>query len=209
MACAFGRGVYYQLNMKKTDKPYGRKEVTEAILKTAAELFSKKGVAAVTLREIAAKAKVNLGLIHRHFGSKDNLRRKVQDYLSEKALAEIDLPQTAADGSRLAVKTLRENDMFWRVLARTLLDGEFAGDVKSEFKFVKMLVELVRQEQENGGLSSDMDPRVLTAGAMALTLGLLVFEEYIVQGTGLDAAYGPEAFYKISQAWQDYFLSKE
>ncbi|MFO7557486.1 MAG: helix-turn-helix domain-containing protein, partial [Desulfobacterales bacterium] len=61
--------------MIKTKKPHGRDEVVTALIRAAAELFSEKGVEAVSLRKIAVRAGVNHGLIHRHFGSKEALRR--------------------------------------------------------------------------------------------------------------------------------------
>ncbi|MBP1325974.1 AcrR family transcriptional regulator [Leucobacter exalbidus] len=44
-----------------------------AILQAAAELFVSRGPGKVTLREIAAKADVTYGLIHRFYGTKENL----------------------------------------------------------------------------------------------------------------------------------------
>ena len=192
--------------MKKRKKPHGREEVIEAILETAAELFSKHGVAAVSLRQIASRAKVNLGLIHRHFGSKERLRQQVQDHLAAKVRDDIGIPQSAMEGGWKALEVIRRNDVFWRVLARTFLDGKFEGDIQSEFPFVQNQVELTGRAQEKGILPPDMDPRILTAGAIALGLGLLVFEPYIVAGTGLDKEYGSEAFDRVAQAWAEFFL---
>ena len=83
--------------MKAGKRPTGREQVTASILKTAADLFAKHGVEAVSLRQIATKAKVNHGLIHRHFGSKENLRLKVQDHLAAKVREEIGTPDSAMD----------------------------------------------------------------------------------------------------------------
>jgi AcrR family transcriptional regulator len=44
-----------------------------AILRSAGELLARKSPSEVSLREIAAHAGVNYGLIHRHFGTKDEL----------------------------------------------------------------------------------------------------------------------------------------
>ena len=49
----------------------------EAVCKAAAELFAERGPAAVSSRDIAARAGVNYGLIHRHFGSRQELQRQV------------------------------------------------------------------------------------------------------------------------------------
>ena len=44
-----------------------------ALLDAAATLFSARGPASVSVRDIAAHAGVNHGLVHRHFGSKQAL----------------------------------------------------------------------------------------------------------------------------------------
>src|SRR5262249_27423330 len=51
--------------------PVGRAEVVAAVLESAADLFAERGPAATSIRDIAARSRVNHGLIHRHFGSKD------------------------------------------------------------------------------------------------------------------------------------------
>lgn len=52
-----------------------------AILIAAADLFSRKGPAKVSLREIAAKANVSYGLIHRFYRTKENLLVAVMELL--------------------------------------------------------------------------------------------------------------------------------
>lgn len=58
------------------------------MLRSAADLFAERGLAATSIRDIAARSRVNHGLIHRHFGSKDALVAAVLDHLSQR-LAEL------------------------------------------------------------------------------------------------------------------------
>ncbi|MBV8348759.1 MAG: helix-turn-helix transcriptional regulator, partial [Mycolicibacterium sp.] len=62
--------------------PTGRDEVTAAILDSAAELFAERGPAAASIREIAAHARVNHGLLFRHFGTKEQLVAAVLNHLA-------------------------------------------------------------------------------------------------------------------------------
>ena len=48
-------------------------DASVAILRSTGELLARKSPSEVTLREIAKHAGVNYGLIHRHFGTKDEL----------------------------------------------------------------------------------------------------------------------------------------
>ena len=49
----------------------------EAVVEAAARLFADRGPAAVSLRDVATEANVNLGLIHRYIGSKEDLLARV------------------------------------------------------------------------------------------------------------------------------------
>ncbi|MCW5705289.1 MAG: helix-turn-helix transcriptional regulator, partial [Bradyrhizobium sp.] len=53
------------------------------ILDTAIRLFGTKSFETVSLRDITAAAKVNLGAVNYHFGSKFNLIREVLQTLAE------------------------------------------------------------------------------------------------------------------------------
>ena len=53
------------------------KDTKSAILDAAEELFARRGPNAVSLRQVIARAKVNLAAIHYHFGSKESLLQSV------------------------------------------------------------------------------------------------------------------------------------
>jgi len=175
--------------MKKIKKPHGRDEVVTALIRAAAELFSEKGVEAVSLRKIADRAGVNHGLIHRHFGSKEALRRQTQETLAAGIREEIGDPDDFLNAVLRSSKAMRRNDMFWRVMARTFLDGKDEGGIQSNFPFVRKLVDLVRREQEEKSITSKIDPRNIVASILAYGLGMLVFERYILPAVGLDTPH--------------------
>jgi AcrR family transcriptional regulator len=52
-------------------------ETREKLLDEAEFLFGENGYAATSLRQIIAKAEVNLASIHYHFGSKEELLEQV------------------------------------------------------------------------------------------------------------------------------------
>ncbi|MDD5697577.1 MAG: TetR family transcriptional regulator [Victivallaceae bacterium] len=65
-------------------KTYANTELTrKALIMAAGELFSEHGINAVTVRQIAKKAKENFGVIHYHFGGKDGLIEAVMDFATE------------------------------------------------------------------------------------------------------------------------------
>ena len=83
-----------------TDVPSGRDEVSAAVLAAAAELFAERGPSATSIRDVAARAKVNHGLVHRHFGSKEKLVGAVLDHLAAELNTLLDAGAPEADIDR-------------------------------------------------------------------------------------------------------------
>src|SRR5438045_9506246 len=96
----------------RSKPPTGRAEVAAAVLEAAADLFAERGPAATSIRDIAARSRVNHGLIHRHFGSKHSVVAAVLDHLGQHLAA---LLAADADGATISVAVDRQ----LRVIART------------------------------------------------------------------------------------------
>src|SRR5512143_3225775 len=79
----------------------GRASVMEALLDAATELLAARGPAAVSVREIASRAGVNQGLLHRHSGSKEALLRSVLERLTRRLVPRGPLDASPAAGLQL------------------------------------------------------------------------------------------------------------
>src|SRR6201999_3382152 len=97
-------------------KPIGKDEVSAAVLQAASELFAEKGPAATSIREVAARAGVNHGLLHRHFGSKRQLLAATLQHLADSGAALRD-----SGASQQQLETVHELQA--RVMVRSVLDG--------------------------------------------------------------------------------------
>ncbi|OBG61122.1 MULTISPECIES: TetR/AcrR family transcriptional regulator [unclassified Mycobacterium] len=153
--------------------PTGRDEVVAAILESASELFAERGPAAASIRDIAARARVNHGLVFRHFGTKEKLVASVLDHLAGQLSAVMDRGGTpdeiqAAGGRQL------------RVIARALLDGYPAGQLQSSFPAAARLLDEIRPQHP-----SEEAARLAAANASALLLGWQMFEPFLRSATGL------------------------
>lgn len=154
--------------------PVGRDEVVAAALSAAADLFAERGVSATSIRDIAAKSKVNHGLIYRHFGTKEQLVGAVLDHLGARLTALLD-----GDGP---VDEIDQNvDQHMRVMARALLDGYPVGKLQTRFPGVTRLLGevLPRFQDERSG-------RLAVANAVALQLGWRFFQPFLTSSSGLD-----------------------
>ncbi len=159
---------------KAATGPVGKDEVVAAALSAAAELFAERGPGATSIRDIAARSKVNHGLIYRHFGTKEQLVGAVLEHLGGRLTALLD-----GDVSEAEVE--QNLDQHMRVMARALLDGYPIGQLQTRFPGVTRLLDevLPRFDDEREG-------RLAVANAVALKLGWRFFEPFLRSSAGLD-----------------------
>jgi TetR/AcrR family transcriptional regulator, repressor for neighboring sulfatase len=154
--------------------PTGREAVAAAILKAATDLFAERGPAATSIRDIAARSKVNHGLVFRHFGTKEQLVGAVLDRLGTD-LTELLDSGAAADVLEKAL------DRQMRVIARTVLDGYPAEQLQKRFPNVAGLLDAVRPRHD-----TEISARLAVANALALQFGWRLFAPILRSATGLD-----------------------
>jgi TetR/AcrR family transcriptional regulator, repressor for neighboring sulfatase len=142
-----------------TAKPIGKDEVIAAVLVAAGELFADKGPAATSIREVAARAGVNHGLLHRHFGSKRQLLAATLQHLADSAAA---LRESGAPVEQLEAT----HELQARVMVRSTLDGFPVEELQQRFPGMESFLEQVRV-----GHSDERAARLLAAHGMALQIG--------------------------------------
>jgi AcrR family transcriptional regulator len=154
--------------------PTGREEVVAAILQAATDLFAERGPAATSIRDIAARSKVNHGLVFRHFGTKDQVVGAVLDNLGTTLTALLDSGAPADEVDRAL-------DLQMRVMARTLLDGYPAAQLQKRFPNIATLIGWVRPVH-----GDDLTARIAVANGLALQFGWRLFAPILRSATGLD-----------------------
>lgn len=158
--------------------PRGRVEVEAALLDAATELFAARGPAGVSIKDIAAHAGVNHGLVHRHFGSKEALLRAVMTRLVERIDAALPSDdELLEDAIDLAFHGTRELSAYFRILAHALLAGEAPEQLQERFPVAERLVRIAKRE----GID---DPRRIVSAMLSTGLGWLLFEPWIRASTG-------------------------
>jgi AcrR family transcriptional regulator len=170
----------------RTPPAQGRDAVRTALLDAAAVLFSERGPASVSVRDIAAHAGVNHGLVHRHFGSKQALVAGVLERGAREIAAAVAGTEWNAGALGAVFAAAGARDAYWRLLARALLDGARPHELQHDFPTGRLLVETFRERRRSGTLAADFDPKLVAAGTMALGLGWLLFEPFVLAATGLD-----------------------
>jgi TetR/AcrR family transcriptional regulator, repressor for neighboring sulfatase len=142
-----------------TAKPLGKDEVVAAVLEAASELFAEKGPAATSIREVAARAGVNHGLLHRHFGSKRQLLAATLQHLADSGAALRD-----SGASQQQLETVQELQA--RVMVRSVLDGFPVEELQQRFPGMERFLDEVRSSH-----SDERQARLLAAHGMALQFG--------------------------------------
>ena len=148
-----------EATVSTTAKPIGKDEVSAAILEAASELIAAKGPAATSIREVAARAGVNHGLLHRHFGSKDKLLAATLQHLADSAAA---LRESGASFEDVEAA----HELQARVMVRSTLDGFPVEELQQRFPGMEAFLEVVRANH-----TDERTARLLAAHGMALQFG--------------------------------------
>lgn len=158
-----------------------RARVVERLVAAARPLFADRGPASVSLREVAAAAGVNYGLIYQYVGTKEDLlqlvfKRSSEDYAEHFAGA-----QDTDDAISFLMRP--KSSEYVRMLARSILDGR---DPAALLGRSPAMAELSRRLAERGSSSEGVDPRVQVAALTSAALGWGLFGSFVKSITGLD-----------------------
>jgi AcrR family transcriptional regulator len=161
--------------MPSVQRPVGRDEIRAAVLEAAARRFAAEGPEA-SLRDIADDAGVNLGLIHRHIGNKDDLLRAVLAAEIEGGVGFIEQSGDAATALRRLFAGTADNGRYIRIVAWLLLQNPSELSHQDRYPGMQALRALAQSDDEA------VDSELMIA--MAAIYGWTVF------GAQLRAAFG-------------------
>lgn len=155
-----------------TARPRGSQEAKSAILNAAIALFTERGPASVSIRDIAERAGVNHGLVFRHFGTKQQLIGAVLDHLDQLVYDTI-----AAGGPELDWAISLQSQL----VAQASLAGYAPGDLQSHFPGVALLITRLMSQ----GAGPD-EAKERAAHIVALQLSWHVLEPYLRTAADLE-----------------------
>jgi len=160
---------------------------------TALRLFADYGADGVTVRQIAAAARVSPALVIRHFGSKDGLREKVDTHVVRtieailKVVAERHSPtndnlQSIAEA---VVEHLSSDSPIPRYVRRLLLDRSRAGRIVFRRLF-EIGQATVNTLVKTGIAAPGADPQVRAGFLVSNDLAVLLLREHLTELLGVD-----------------------
>jgi TetR/AcrR family transcriptional regulator, repressor for neighboring sulfatase len=189
----------------------GRAEATRRILAAARELFVQQDPESVPIRRIADAANVNHALVHRYYGTKDELLAAVLEREAEFFAAVVDDCADADTAAIALFDALQDRGDFVTMLTRATLSGRSATRRSFESGALHRLVakladaERARPDGAEGGSDGTAatdstgdargaaDARHAVAAYAALILGWSVFQEFLAAAVFLDGDEVAEA----------------
>lgn len=162
-----------------------------AIRIAAMELFAERGYAAVTIRQIAAAARVSPALVIHHYGSKEKLRAVLEERVAafvESMLAELARAPTeggSASVAELFATRLESESAMAGYVRRLLVDGGPAG-VALYGRLLQATRAGVQALEQAGAIRPARDEEVRNAFLLGNDLAMLLLRPHIVQVTGID-----------------------
>jgi AcrR family transcriptional regulator len=157
-------------------------ETKKALIDALLRLICRDSVAAVSVRDVAREAGVNHGLVHRYFGSKENLVRD--------AVAQMSARVHEGDRAALSARSfqfLRDNPALPLMVARACLDGphDVLALAAPTPERLEAIVAPIRAWLARLGLGQEINPHVVNALGTSALLGWFVLRPFLAASYGL------------------------
>lgn len=184
---------------RKDQRPYGRAEVREAILKAAQKLIAERGPSKVSLRDIAAEAQVNFGLVYQYLGTREDLLHEVYQNVANRAAVQIE-PIDNLDDAITELMT-RPDASLGRIMAWVVLEGEYPADVLGPSPALNHIAEVIAGHATGGKPTAPTDDDRLMAAFLQVTaLAWRHFQSIGLASAGLDTKPNKRRDEKVT-AW--------
>lgn len=166
--------------------PHGREAVKKAILDATEKLLLRKGPNKITVREIAEAANIKHPLIHRHFGTKDEVIMAVHFRGIKKVEKTVTGIENIEGNIGKFFEAVKKNRFRQVALARAMIDGVNPHTIQNKFPVMERLLALLRKRYAETRSESEFDPEVMTAFLAAAAFGWFLYEPFLLAATGLE-----------------------
>jgi AcrR family transcriptional regulator len=191
-------------NVSEKTPPRGKEQVKAALIAAGIELFSKRGIKAVSVRDLAECAGVNHSLVFRHFGDKHGLVKAVFEQRFSK-LGQFG-PAQVTDGDKMLETSIRatmQDQQLWRLMTFAALEGELEGLHSIPSPYIASTLEQLKKRQQNNEIYNGVEAEVLLASGYALGLGWAVFRKTLMSMTQSQGRDFEEFRVQVDKLWAD------
>jgi AcrR family transcriptional regulator len=177
--------LFYNLNMCAASSDL----TAMALIRQAAmRLFAERGVAEVTIREIAAEAGVSPSLVIHHFGSKGGLKAAADDRataLVDKLVSDLASGVSASSLAGVFAERFEQEPVLLTYLRRLLVDGGPAAEAMFRGLFDATVAGLGQLEAA-GLVSPSADHRLRAAFLLVNDLAVVLLRDQVRAVLGID-----------------------
>ena len=159
-------------------------QTREALIGALIKLLEERSLGEISVREIAAEAGVNHGLVHRYYGSKDNLVHAAARRVSE----EIHRGYPGQRGmSAFTFRYLRDHPEVVRIVARACLESrtDLLRAASPDPARLEQIIAPLCEAMARTGIDTGVDPHVPNAFAISALFGWFLFHPLLEEGFGL------------------------
>jgi TetR/AcrR family transcriptional regulator, repressor for neighboring sulfatase len=161
----------------------GRDAAVARIVDAAARLFAEHGPDGVSLRQVAAEADVNYGLIHQYIGTKEDLLRLVFRSVSDGAARRFADSADLDEALDQLIGSGAGRSRYVSMLAWAILQGRDATALLGRSPALQTL--LTRLDPDAAG-DDRTDAELRVAMVLAMHLGWQLFGDFLLSGVGLE-----------------------
>ncbi len=172
---------------RRRGRPRLDDQLVPQILDAAERLFAEHGPVSVTMRDIAAEAGLSHSAIYRYFASRDELLLRV---LERGRLRQAEHEAEWREAGKTTEGALdwifAHNRAYLMLYVRLALDGETASSIGLDARGSVARRTLGALESAPGyEVHTGLDPRMVVAAAMAMTMGYVTGEAWILDAVGV------------------------
>jgi AcrR family transcriptional regulator len=188
---------------KNGDTPFGRDEIKEAVLDATEKLLNEYSPNEITVRQIAKIAGINHALIHRHFGTKDNVIMEVHERMALKMDSAISHIDRLDGNAGLLFRTSEQNRSRRILLTRAMIAGVDPHLMQHQFPVMRRLVDLVKKKKSETENPTKYDAEILASFFSAMVMGWFLYEPFFLAATNLEDRDREEVNEQIVQILED------
>lgn len=184
--------------------PRGKVQVKKALIDAGIKLFSERGMNSVSVRDLAAEARVNHSLLFRHFGDKNGLITAVFEQRFNQ-LGIFD-PSTIADGEQMleaSIRAVMRDEPLWRLMTFAALEGEPALLNSLTSPYLHNTLTQLEKRQRNNEIYNGVEASVLLASGFALSLGWAIFRRTLMGIAEAEDRDFEELRVQVDKLWAD------
>lgn len=174
---------------RRRGRPRLDDEMVPAILDAAERLFARRDSLDVSIREIAAEAGIPHSAIYRYFTGKDDIFRQVLERGADRQFAYESERRAAGTGVQGTVDwIMSENRSYALALTRAALEGQTPGSLglDTSRSLAQRSARVLSGDRDALDPGAEQQLKTAIAAAMALTIGWVSCEDWVVESVGLE-----------------------